>query len=52
MKHIMMLTLMGGKLHFAPIAKDPGHIIDLGTGTGMWVIDSTSVPPQSVVGYC
>jgi hypothetical protein len=39
MKHIMVLTLMGGHLHFAPISHDPAHIIDLGTGIGSWAIE-------------
>jgi hypothetical protein len=40
MKHSMIVNLCGGKLHFAPIEKDPQNIIDLGTGTGIWCMDS------------
>ena len=40
MKHAMIVNLCGGKLHFAPIGDDPQNIIDLGTGTGIWCIDS------------
>ncbi|KAH8773374.1 methyltransferase [Hyaloscypha sp. PMI_1271] len=28
------------KLHFAPIRDNPQNIIDLGTGTGIWCIDT------------
>ena len=40
MKHAMIVNLCGGKLHFAPIGDNPQNIIDLGTGTGIWCIDS------------
>lgn len=36
--HLAVLGL-GGRLHMAPIGKDPGGILDLGTGTGIWAID-------------
>lgn len=39
MKHSMIVHLCGGKLHCAPIS-NPHKIIDLGTGTGIWAIDS------------
>ena len=28
------------KLHFAPLGDSPGNILDLGTGTGLWAVDS------------
>jgi hypothetical protein len=37
MKHAMIVNLCGGKLHFAPIGDDPQNIVDLGTGTGIFV---------------
>jgi hypothetical protein len=40
MKHAMVVNLCGGKLHFAPIGDHPQNIIDLGTGTGIWCMDS------------
>jgi inner membrane protein involved in colicin E2 resistance len=40
MKHAMILNLSGGRLHFAPIGKNPQNIIDVGTGTGVWCMDS------------
>lgn len=39
MKHAMIVHLCGGKLHFAPL-EDPQEILDIGTGTGIWAIDS------------
>lgn len=30
--------LMKGELHKAPV-KNPGKILDLGTGTGIWALD-------------
>lgn len=39
MKHAMIANLCGGKLHFAPL-ENPQSIIDVGTGTGIWAIDS------------
>jgi hypothetical protein len=41
MKHAMVINLCGGKLHYAPL-ENPQHMIDLGTGTGIWAIDSQS----------
>jgi hypothetical protein len=40
MKHAMVKLLCHQKLHFAPL--DPGiqHVLDIGTGTGMWAIES------------
>ncbi|KAJ4289413.1 hypothetical protein N0V88_006893 [Collariella sp. IMI 366227] len=39
MKHAMLLELCDGELFYAPIAKDPQMILDVGTGTGAWAID-------------
>jgi hypothetical protein len=41
MKHNMMVNLCQ-TLHFAPIGRDPGNILDMGTGTGIWAIESES----------
>jgi hypothetical protein len=40
MKHAMTLMICGDRLHFAPIGDNPQRIIDLGTGTGIWAIES------------
>ncbi|KAJ0343796.1 hypothetical protein COL154_010834 [Colletotrichum chrysophilum] len=39
MKHAMILHLCGGVLHNAPL-KSPQKILDIGTGTGIWAIDT------------
>jgi hypothetical protein len=40
MLHTMMLEATDGRLFYAPISDNPQKIIDLGTGTGMWAIES------------
>jgi hypothetical protein len=40
LKHAMIVNLCGGRLHFSPIGDHPQNIIDLGTGTGVWCMDS------------
>ncbi|KAJ0361646.1 hypothetical protein COL154_006758 [Colletotrichum chrysophilum] len=42
MKHSMVVTLCGGALHSAPL-QNPQKILDIGTGTGIWAIDSALV---------
>ena len=39
MKHAMVVHVCGGKLHLAPL-DNPHKVLDLGTGTGIWAIDS------------
>lgn len=43
MKHAMVKLLCGQKLFFAPIGDNPQQILDIGTGTGIWVIESESI---------
>jgi hypothetical protein len=40
MLHTMMLEATDGKLYYAPIGNHIQKIIDLGTGTGLWAMDS------------
>jgi len=40
MKHAMVLELTDGKLYNAPIGDSPQKIIDIGTGTGIWALES------------
>jgi hypothetical protein len=42
MKHAMIVNLCNGKLHYAPL-ENPQMILDIGTGTGIWAIDSMFV---------
>ncbi|KAF1953810.1 S-adenosyl-L-methionine-dependent methyltransferase [Byssothecium circinans] len=46
--HIMTLR-MDGALHYAPIGEEPGRILDLGTGTGIWAIDMGDKYPSAEV---
>lgn len=39
MRHCMMVHVGGGALHYAPL-KNPQKVLDIGTGTGIWAIDS------------
>ena len=40
MKHAMIMELCEGKLYYAPIREEAPMILDLGTGTGVWLIES------------
>jgi hypothetical protein len=39
MMHHLVTIRLDGKLHLAPIGKNPHRILDLGTGTGIWAIE-------------
>jgi hypothetical protein len=43
MKHAMIVNLCGGNLHFSPL-DNPQRVLDLGTGTGIWCINSSVSP--------
>lgn len=38
----MMLEATDGRLFYAPLGDNPQKIADLGTGTGLWAIESAS----------
>ena len=46
--HEMALKAIGGKLHLAPIT-NPGSILDIGTGTGIWAIEAGDLYPDAEV---
>ncbi|KAJ4157925.1 uncharacterized protein LMH87_008480 [Akanthomyces muscarius] len=51
MKHVMLMELTGGKLLFAPIGEHPQKIVDIGTGTGIWAIETgDAYPSASILG--
>ncbi|KAL1963786.1 hypothetical protein VTN77DRAFT_7852 [Rasamsonia byssochlamydoides] len=55
MLHEMSLTIMDRKLFLAPIGDSPQHVMDLGTGTGIWCLDfvvltSDQYPSAEVLG--
>jgi hypothetical protein len=41
MKHAMLVNVCDGRLHYAPLGNSQ-QILDIGTGTGIWCIDSKS----------
>ena len=38
--HKMTEVSLGGKLNLAPIPKNAKRILDVGTGTGIWAIET------------
>jgi hypothetical protein len=40
MKHAMVRLLSGQKLYFAPLGDSTQTVLDIGTGTGIWAIES------------
>ncbi|KAF8457878.1 S-adenosyl-L-methionine-dependent methyltransferase [Kalaharituber pfeilii] len=46
--HHIFLLLLGGKLYTAPL-DNPQHVLDVGTGTGIWAIDFADQHPESQV---
>ncbi|KAK3323871.1 S-adenosyl-L-methionine-dependent methyltransferase [Cercophora scortea] len=49
MRHASMLETTDGKLFFAPIGDNPGKIIDIGTGTGIWAIEMGDLFPSAEI---
>lgn len=45
MKHSLVLHLSRGRLHYAPL-ENPQRVLDVGTGTGIWAIDSANSTGQ------
>lgn len=48
--HNALTILLGDRLFIAPIdKKDPGRVLDIGTGTGIWALDFADEFPSSEV---
>ncbi|KAF8544005.1 putative TAM domain methyltransferase [Trichophaea hybrida] len=49
--HEIMTELLGGELYKAPL-KNPRHILDVGTGTGIWAMEiADTFPEAEVIGF-
>lgn len=44
----MVVLLYGGRLHLAPLV-DPKMILDIGTGTGIWVMEMADLYPECTI---
>ncbi|KFY14446.1 hypothetical protein V491_06041, partial [Pseudogymnoascus sp. VKM F-3775] len=49
MKHHIFMLITKGRLHLAPIRPDPKVILDIGTGTGIWAIDTADLYPNAKI---
>lgn len=49
--HHAFVMLLGDQLFLAPIGDNPGRVLDVGTGTGIWAIDfADQFPGAEVIG--
>jgi ubiquinone/menaquinone biosynthesis C-methylase UbiE len=39
MQHQLWLMTLGNNLSLAPLKREPQHVLDVGTGTGIWAIE-------------
>ncbi|KAF7559149.1 hypothetical protein G7046_g5007 [Stylonectria norvegica] len=47
--HNGLLMLLDDRLFLAPLGRNPGRVLDVGTGTGIWAIDFGDQFPQTEV---
>ncbi|KAI9684766.1 MAG: hypothetical protein M1829_000141 [Trizodia sp. TS-e1964] len=49
--HGMLRLILDGRIHLAPIGKEPRRILDIGTGSGIWAIEmGDEYPTAEVIG--
>ncbi|WQF76556.1 Putative S-adenosyl-L-methionine-dependent methyltransferase superfamily [Colletotrichum destructivum] len=49
--HFWLTNFFDGRLFLAPIGENPQHVLDIGTGTGIWAIDfADEFPSADVIG--
>ncbi|KAI1080841.1 S-adenosyl-L-methionine-dependent methyltransferase [Whalleya microplaca] len=49
LQHQLFTVAAGGRLNVAPLPANPGRVLDIATGTGIWAIDFALQHPQSQV---
>lgn len=49
LQHHMFRLLQDDKLFMAPLPADPGNVLDVGTGTGIWAIEFADMYPSANV---
>ncbi|EXJ76979.1 hypothetical protein A1O3_10136 [Capronia epimyces CBS 606.96] len=49
MQHAMFWRSLGGKFILAPVERELREVLDLGTGTGIWVVDFADAHPEANV---
>ncbi|KAI9051879.1 hypothetical protein LZ554_004135 [Drepanopeziza brunnea f. sp. 'monogermtubi'] len=49
LQHHLFKLMMDQRLFLAPIKKDPQHVLDIGTGTGLWAIEFADDHPSAKV---
>jgi len=47
--HNVLLMALDNELYLAPIGDDPGKVLDVGTGTGIWAVDFADQHPSAEV---
>jgi ubiquinone/menaquinone biosynthesis C-methylase UbiE len=49
MMHHIFRLLLSDRLYISPLPSSPLHVLDIGTGTGIWAIDFATEHPSSIV---
>ncbi|KAI1342281.1 S-adenosyl-L-methionine-dependent methyltransferase [Xylariaceae sp. FL0016] len=49
LQHELFVITINGRHHLAPIPENPGRVLDLATGTGIWAVEFAANHPESTV---